>query len=158
MKLALSSLRCTGFCHPFQTFTRGSFLLNFGTTQKRSCFVCTIVLYLQCSPINFIGVNVTIKPLKHNGEACYAILFAYDVYVKELVKQLQNVRYTATHKCFYVFTKDWNLNELELALSNKGITISKSPTSPKKSVINPLCCGKEKWFLQLNIVTLVNGN
>ena len=69
-------------------------------------------------------MNVTIKPITHRGEACYALLFAYDVYTKELIKQLPNIRYTATHKCFYVFAKDWDLTNLERTLYNKGITIS----------------------------------
>lgn len=73
-------------------------------------------------------MNVTIKPLTHNGEACYAILFSYDIHLKKLIKQLQNVRYTASHKCFYVFAKQWAVQELELALSNKGISISIDPT------------------------------
>jgi|TARA_R100000935_G_scaffold55682_1_gene85884 integrase/recombinase XerD len=83
-------------------------------------------------------VNVTIKPLTHKGEACYAILFTYHVHVKKLVKQLQNVRYSATHKCYYVFAEQWHVQALKQTLSEKGIAVSMDPslghTSNKTSV------------------------
>ncbi|WP_432411165.1 tyrosine-type recombinase/integrase [Rasiella sp. SM2506] len=83
-------------------------------------------------------MTVTIKPLTHGGEACYAILFAYEVSLKELIKELQYVRYTATHKCFYVFTKNWNLEALERAILAKGITVTKDPALTQSSIKIPV--------------------
>lgn len=79
-------------------------------------------------------MNVTISSLTHRGQTCYSIKFGYDVHLKELVKQLRHVRYTATHKCFYVFTKDWNLEPLKKALTAKGITITINAALSKRSI------------------------
>jgi integrase/recombinase XerD len=100
------------------------------------CLECFISLSLQGSPIILFTVNVTIKPLTHKGETCHAILFDYNLDVKSLVKELPHIRYSATHKCFYVSTKNWNLTELELALIHKGITISSTTGIRKKRLKN----------------------
>lgn len=59
----------------------------------------------------------------HRGEACYSVVFPYDAALKAIIKELRFIKYSATHRSFYVFASRWSLTELVESLAAKGITI-----------------------------------
>ena len=60
----------------------------------------------QCARCTFgflLMKTIKLIPLNHKGKAAYQLYFAYDAAVKELLKPLPYVRWSATHNCFYAF-------------------------------------------------------
>ena len=46
--------------------------------------------------------RLRIEPLQHRGNPCLAVKFTYDETIKEHVKQFEGMRWSQTHRCFYV--------------------------------------------------------
>lgn len=60
----------------------------------------------------------------HRGEACYSVIFTYDRALMALIKDFRFIKYSATHRAFYVFARHWSLTELIGALAGKGIGVT----------------------------------
>ncbi len=57
----------------------------------------------------FLKVNmrtISLMPMQHKGKAAYKLDFVLDDTLKEIIKPLPYVKWSATHKCFYAFSDD----------------------------------------------------
>lgn len=80
-------------------------------------------------------MTITCKPLFHNNKRQIAICFGYDHLIKEYIKQFPGVRWSATHRLFYVEDsfetkrqlysylrkKSWNVDFSELKVPAKAL-------------------------------------
>ena len=73
--------------------------------------------------------------IHHRGRACIAISFAYDAQLKEKVKALAGVRWSATHTTFYIEKKANTLHMLFKQLKTTGVYIDYSQLSGKSSEV-----------------------
>lgn len=48
-------------------------------------------------------ITITLAPFTHNAKSCIAIKFLYTFSVKEYIKRGPDVKWTKTHKCFYIY-------------------------------------------------------
>lgn len=66
------------------------------------------------------NIMVTLSPLWHNNELCIAIQGRYTSYTYTLIKRYPGIRYTQTHRCFYVPYSPERLIELNNILKTTG--------------------------------------
>lgn len=53
-------------------------------------------------------MNIALDIIQHRGSSQIAIRFKYNVLVKDYIKKFPGVRWSATHKCFYLLYKETN--------------------------------------------------
>lgn len=59
--------------------------------------------------------KITLHPTIHRGKECMCIRFPYDGTLHTLIKKIQHVRWSQTHKCWYLPLHQTYLNELTTA-------------------------------------------
>lgn len=67
--------------------------------------------------------RITLKPLHHRGNAQLGIEFEYDVEVKNYIKTYQGIKWSQTHKMFYVLDTADQRNNLLQFLRRKGFYV-----------------------------------
>lgn len=81
---------------------------------------------------------ITLKPLQHRGQPQIGILFDYDTEVKDFIKTFGGVKWSQTHRMFYVLNKAANRQRLFLFLTEKGFYVDynalKASPTPKTVV------------------------
>lgn len=70
--------------------------------------------------------RVTLREINHREQACFSIGFTYNYKLKELVKSIPGVRWSAGKKTFYVSKNKYSLHELFTILKKKGIYVDYS--------------------------------
>jgi len=70
--------------------------------------------------------SILLTPLVHKNKKAIAIKFAYSYMVKEKVKVIKGVRWSATHGCFYVFEEIMTVNSLFNALRKAELYVDYS--------------------------------
>jgi len=74
---------------------------------------------------------IEIASKKHRGEACFLLKFPYDNHLKSKIKQISGVKYSATHRCFYVLVRAWPLEKLLPRLEALGCKVKVIEVSTK---------------------------
>ena len=78
---------------------------------------------------------ITLSPLVHRNQQQVKISFDYDYEVKEYIKKFPQVKWSATHKAFYIpFSKE-NVNQLFLYLRENKYFVDYSLLKPKKDSV-----------------------
>src|SRR6266542_838931 len=67
---------------------------------------------------------VTLNPLYHRGEECIAIFFNHNKAINDILKKIPQVKWSRTHKCWYIPCTREHYTHLSDALQNKA-TIQK---------------------------------
>lgn len=80
---------------------------------------------------------VIIKPLQHRNRDCIALYFKYNLEVKEHIKQLEGVRWSQTHRCFYVKKNDHKLQSIRQHIWKKGWHVDDAAFHFKKDKEQP---------------------
>jgi site-specific recombinase XerD len=71
-------------------------------------------------------ITIALEPITHKSKNCIAIKFSYNYQVKEYIKQFPEVKWSATHKGFYIpFSKE-RVNALFLYLREKNYYVDYS--------------------------------
>ena len=99
-----------------------------------------------------LNMQITIKPIHHRGEEKLAIIFPFDKTVDYAVRSIKGIKWTQTHKCWYlplnkesfqnVLTRLKNIGKLEYAAlkeyleKRKKIIAIKSQTAAASHSIN----------------------
>lgn len=60
---------------------------------------------------------ITLRPLYHRGSENIAICFAYNVSISDIVKKLNGIKWTRTHRCWYLPLSKQNYAAIKSALS-----------------------------------------
>ncbi|MDC7996247.1 site-specific tyrosine recombinase/integron integrase [Altibacter sp. HG106] len=66
---------------------------------------------------------VTLRPILHRNRRCIGLYFPYDYSLKEMIKRIPEVSYSATKKVFYAPLEQLSLRNLNTALNNLGVTV-----------------------------------
>ncbi len=77
-------------------------------------------------------ISITLEPLTHNSKNCAAIKFPYNAEAKEYVKQFKGVRWTKTHRCFYIYFDELRIIKLKQHLEQGGFKILEHPSRAVK--------------------------
>ncbi|MDT8346364.1 MAG: tyrosine-type recombinase/integrase [Flavobacteriaceae bacterium] len=78
---------------------------------------------------------ITLKAFQHRGSAQISIEFDYDAEVKHYIKTFEGVKWTQTHRKFYIPNTSTQLHKLFLFLNEKGYYVDYSTLrNPVKSV------------------------
>lgn len=75
--------------------------------------------------------TITLEPFMHNNKSCMGIKFAYHFESKEIIKSMEGVRWTKTHKCFYIIYDQSTISSFKKRLIKKGFIISENEDNPK---------------------------
>src|SRR5687768_10632023 len=67
--------------------------------------------------------TIILKPLYHRGSENIAIYFSYNTSISDTVKKLKGIKWTRTHKCWYLSLCKQNYAAIKSALSDAA-TIS----------------------------------
>tara|TARA_Y100000589_G_scaffold329390_1_gene375856 strand:+ start:110327 stop:111454 length:1128 start_codon:yes stop_codon:yes gene_type:complete len=70
---------------------------------------------------------VTLSLFSHRGEKQIKIAFEYNPHLIKIIKQIDGVRWSATHKCWYIRYSKQNLSQISSALKNKATIIRSIP-------------------------------
>jgi integrase len=70
-----------------------------------------------------LNVIIKLHPLEHRGESQVRLAFPFDGVVKEYIKQLSTVRWSQTHRCFYVPHSSELTGELMAHCKTAGIRV-----------------------------------
>ncbi|MFT4698348.1 MAG: integrase/recombinase XerD [Flavobacteriaceae bacterium] len=70
--------------------------------------------------------KVKLTPFTHKGVTCFGISFEYNDSIKQKVKSITGVQWSASRKTFYIFTKVITWNALYTQLNKKGIYVDYS--------------------------------
>ncbi|HEU0112390.1 MAG TPA: site-specific integrase [Flavisolibacter sp.] len=63
---------------------------------------------------------VQLKPLHHRGQECIALIFNYQKEIQDIVKRLAGVRWSQTHKCWYMPLADDLPEHLSLVFKDRA--------------------------------------
>ena len=75
------------------------------------------------SPPDFIPMKVIFVPLQHKGKSCIGIRFAFHAKIKEKLKSIPGVHWSATHKMFYAVASVISWQALRKELNSFGILV-----------------------------------
>ena len=67
--------------------------------------------------------NITLEPFTHNAQRCISIKFAYNFETKEYIKKFNGVRWTKTHRTFYIYYTEIRLEDLKTHLIKENFNI-----------------------------------
>ena len=70
-----------------------------------------------------LNATITLHPLEHRGESQMRLAFPFDGVVKEHIKQLSTVRWSQTHRCFYMPHSSELTGELMAHCKTAGIWV-----------------------------------
>lgn len=65
-------------------------------------------------------VVIKIEVLQHRGQECFALRFPFVASLLPVVRSLSGVRFSKTHKCWYVAQREGVLNEITEAFKNEA--------------------------------------
>ena len=65
-------------------------------------------------------MQITIKPIHHRGEEKLAIIFPYDKTVHYAVRSIKGIKWTQTHKCWYLPLNKESFQNVSSRLKNIG--------------------------------------
>lgn len=85
---------------------------------------------------NMKKIVITLKPLQHRGQAQIGILFDYNTEVKDIIKSFAGVKWSQTHRMFYVLYKAENMQRLFLFLTENGFYVDYNAFKKKSSITN----------------------
>ncbi|MCZ4318474.1 tyrosine-type recombinase/integrase [Aequorivita viscosa] len=68
-------------------------------------------------------ITITLEPFVHNLKNCIGIKFPYHFESKEIIKRMEGVRWSKTHRCFYVFYDEKTMASFKKELIAKGFKI-----------------------------------
>src|SRR5262245_62194562 len=99
---------------------------------------------------------VILRPFYHRDQECIAILFPFDDAVKQVVRKLSNIRWSKTHKCWWLPLDNRNVEKIKIALQKIAL-VDDEPLreyfSKKKQVI--ISPGKVDRRIERSNATLV---
>jgi site-specific recombinase XerD len=67
--------------------------------------------------------NITLEPFMHNSLHCIAVKFPYNFETKEYIKKFTGVKWTKTHRTFYIYYTEARLEDLKEYITKGGIKI-----------------------------------
>ncbi|MFI1745538.1 site-specific tyrosine recombinase/integron integrase [Thalassobellus sediminis] len=97
--------------------------------------------------------SITLEPFKHRSKSCIAIKFQYDFETKEYIKKFNGVRWSKTHRTFYIYYNEVRLENIKkyikkgnlilldntsndtIPLYKKGVNIELEPLNEEKTII-----------------------
>lgn len=68
-------------------------------------------------------VSVKLSSFEHNLKSCISIKFQYNFEAKEIIKKGPDVKWTKTHRCFYIFYNELRLEKLQEYLIKNNFKI-----------------------------------
>lgn len=68
--------------------------------------------------------TITLEPFVHNLKSCIGLKFPYDFRMKEIVKKIEGVRWTQTHRCFYIVYDELTVDSFKKKLMQLGFHIT----------------------------------
>src|SRR5690606_23062546 len=77
--------------------------------------------------------KITLLPLFHKNNQVIAIHFEYDTLVKNHIKSIEGVKWSATHKTFYIENSAPNKRRIYQAFRNKNWFVDYSALIPVKT-------------------------
>jgi len=90
-------------------------------------------------------MEVSLSKFQHRQVNQIAIRFPYDLATKEIIKKIKGVRWTQTHKTFYIPFSDKNYTYLLQELGNKNIKIQQNTLSIEET-------SSQSQKLKLNVI------
>jgi len=60
--------------------------------------------------------SVSLRPFYHRNQECIGILFSFDEAIKLVIRQLPNVRWSMTHRCWWLPLDNGNVEKIKAAL------------------------------------------
>ncbi len=66
---------------------------------------------------------VSLESFTHNSQHCIAIKFSYNFEIKEYIKKFNGVRWSKTHRTFYIYSSKLRLEELKTHLIKGNLRI-----------------------------------
>jgi len=92
--------------------------------------------------------NVTLELFTHNSKQCMAIKFAYNFEIKEYIKKFEGVRWTKTHRTFFIYFTEIRLEDLHAHLKKGNLNIL---TNQEDEYIERISKGSKIELKPLNI-------
>lgn len=105
--------------------------------------------------------TITLQPFIHNSQSCLGLKFPYHFETKEIIKRMDGVRYSRTHRCFYVIYDPLALDSLKKELIAKGFKIDDNTSkavkhsTKKAKILQPLSA--EKTVIHNNFIESLKG-
>ena len=65
-------------------------------------------------------MQITIKPVHHRGEEKLAIIFPFDKAIDYAVRSIKGIKWTQTHKCWYLPLNKESFEIVSTRLKNTG--------------------------------------
>lgn len=97
--------------------------------------------------------TITLEPFTHNLKSCLGLKFPYHFESKEIIKKMEGVRWTKSHRCFYIIYDESTIHSFKKKLIDNGFVISgyepKTVEQNRKGVktnLAPLTTEKAKVF------------
>ncbi len=103
------------------------------TTHKKTLLVCLFQFVMKEN--NF---KVVLGELFHREQECFSIGFEYHLGLKNLVRSMPYVKWSARNKTFYVAKKNLSLHSLYSLLQKKGIYVDYSSVSNRKTSVSEI--------------------
>ena len=72
-----------------------------------------------------MAMKVVLTPLTHTGKRCIGISFTYNFELKEYLKRFKGVRWSKTHRCFYLPYTPTSLESFWDYLNAEGYTVDR---------------------------------
>ncbi len=82
--------------------------------------------------------TITIKPLEHKGRAAYQLHLPYNSELKDLLKSLPYVHWSATYKCFYAFCDAISFGKLYKQLRDLDLYVDYSQIQKSRAFPAPV--------------------
>lgn len=107
--------------------------------------------------------SVQLEPFTHNSKRCIAIKFSYNFRIKEYIKKFEGVLWSKTHRTFYIYYSEIQLENLKKYLIKANFIVNnqtedKVVTRIRKGVIielKPL--NKEKTIIYRHYLKFLEG-
>lgn len=68
-------------------------------------------------------ISITLEPFTHNLKSCLGIKFLYNFEVKEYIKKFAGVKWTKTHRVFYIYYDEVRVEDLKDYIKKGGFQI-----------------------------------
>ena len=119
--------------------------------------------------------SITLSTFTHNTKSCIAIKFLYSFKAKEFIKKGPDVKWTKTHRCFYIYYDELRLEKLKKYLTHseykilgdkpaivknnrRGVVTNQKPLTEEKTEVyrHFIAFLKGKRFSQSTVTTYSN--
>ena len=107
--------------------------------------------------------TITLEPFTHQNQRCIAIKFKYNFELKEYIKLFNGVRWTKTHRTFYIYYTEIRLQDLKAYLKKRHLNyITTNPDTyiertSKGKTIQLKALNDEKIIIHRHFIKFLKG-